>query len=46
MIIGGECATVQNPFLRYTKEAGWTVLSRIRFYYGATWNLSRKGLFN
>jgi hypothetical protein len=25
--IGGERAAVQNPFLRYAEEAGWTVLS-------------------
>jgi type I restriction enzyme R subunit len=28
MTIGGERAAVQNPFLRYAGEAGWTVLSR------------------
>jgi type I restriction enzyme R subunit len=28
MPIGGERAAVQNPFLRYAEEAGWTVLSR------------------
>lgn len=27
MPIGGERATVQNPFLRYATEAGWTYLS-------------------
>ena len=27
MPIGGERAAVQNPFLRYAQEAGWTYLS-------------------
>src|SRR2546430_1064002 len=27
MSIGGERAAVQNPFLRYAEEAGWTYLS-------------------
>ena len=27
MPIGGERAAVQNPFLRYAEEAGWTYLS-------------------
>ncbi len=27
MTIGGERATVQNPFLRYAEEAGWTYLT-------------------
>jgi hypothetical protein len=28
MPIGGERAAVQNPFLRYPEEAGWTLLCR------------------
>ena len=27
MPIGGEKSAVQNPFVRYAKEAGWTYLS-------------------
>lgn len=27
MVVGGERAAVQNPFLRYAEEAGWTYLA-------------------
>ncbi|GMR10551.1 MAG: hypothetical protein BMS9Abin28_1372 [Anaerolineae bacterium] len=93
MAIGGERAAVQNPFIRYADEAGWTYLPPdealrmrrgedglalhevaealdqlrryhregpeltallqiqalthlVHFYYGPTWNLSGKALFN
>ena len=27
MSLGAECSSVQNPFIRYAVEAGWTYLS-------------------